>query len=78
MINSAGVTDAIKYSRAGANVWLYYFDFEAPAVSDKFAPYDDVGLSHAAELPFSFGGYKQRDFDAWEPKVADFINGKIG
>ena len=78
LINGAGVMDAITYSRAGAKVWVYYFDFEAPGALDKFAPYDDVGLSHAGELPYNFGGFKQRAYEPWEPVVADFIDGKIG
>ena len=78
MFNGAGVMDAINYSRAGAKVWVYFFDFEAPGAMDKFAPLDDVGLSHGGELPYNFGGFKQRAYEPWEPRVSGFINGKIG
>ena len=54
---------------------MYYFDFEAPA--DQYTGYDDVGLSHAGELPYNFGGYQQRDFAEWEQQVGKLINLKL-
>ena len=62
------------YSNAGSKVSVYFFDFEAPA--DKFAEYDDYGLSHAGELPYNFGGFKNqgRTVLPWEQDVADKIN----
>ena len=75
LISAACMMDAITYSRAGAAVHVYFFDFEAP--SNKFAFYDDRGLSHTAEVTYNFGAFKQRAYESWEPIVADFINGKI-
>ena len=37
----------------------------------------DVGLSHAGELPYNFGGYRQRSHQKWEHEVGDFINLKL-
>ena len=75
MINAAGVGDAAAYKKAGSNVYVYYFDFEGPV--DKFSYYDDVGLSHGGELPYNFGGYRQRTHQSWEHEVGDFINLKL-
>ena len=62
------------YSNANSNVSVYFFDFEAPL--DKFNEYDDYGLSHAGELSYNFGGFKNRDREvlSWEQDVADKIN----
>ena len=37
LIHTTGLSDAIAYKQAGANVFMYFFDFEAPV--DKFTPY---------------------------------------
>ena len=49
--------DAIQYSKAGARVYLYGFDFDA--APERFAHRTEYGLSHAGELIYTFGSFRQ-------------------
>ena len=81
------VMDAMKYSAAGVETYLYYFDFDTVDVFDPDVPADQLpGLPHAAELYYTFGAYKNPasrqfsnmgDIKNWEYEIGNYLGQKF-
>ena len=69
--------DAIQYSKAGARVYLYGFDFDA--APERFAFRTEYGLSHAGELIYTFGSFRQdKSYRRnWDESLSSFFHGAL-